>query len=139
MITRATKRAALRGTGLVAGVARGIARTCRDAVSVARIDPETGVLHEPGHALDGCCLAGGILVFPAGKGSSGGSYILMSLAAKKIGPIAIVMDVADAVVVAGAVLAGIPLVTGLGAEALGCINEGDRLLVDGGTGLVRFL
>lgn len=139
MTARAGRRATLHGTGLVAGVVRGIAQTCRDAVSVARIDPDTGVLHEPGHALDGCSLAGVILVFPAGKGSSGGSYILMSLAAKKIGPVAIVMDVADAVVIAGAVLAGIPLVTGLGAEALARINDGDRLLVDGESGLVRFL
>jgi predicted aconitase with swiveling domain len=139
MIAEAARRATLRGTGLVAGVVRGMARTCRDAVSVARIDPETGVLHEPGHALDGCCLAGGILVFPVGKGSSGGSYILMNLAAKKIGPVAIVMDVADAVVIAGAVLAGIPLVTGVGAEALARIHDGDRLRVDGAAGLVCIL
>ena len=139
MTSRMTEPITLAGVGLVAGIAQGIAQTCLEAVSVARIDPETGILHEPGHALDGFVLAGKILVFPAGKGSSSGSYVLMNLAANKAAPRGIVIGTPDAVVVAGAVLAQIPLVACLDPSALSFIHDGDSIRIDGAIGLVRIL
>ena len=43
------------------------------------VDPETGKVVEKGHALEGQSIAGKVLVFPTGKGSTVGSYTLYRL------------------------------------------------------------
>lgn len=98
---------------LVPGECAGPVEWSDQAVSLARIDPCTGILHEPGHPLDQHSLAGKLLVCPGGKGSSSGSYVLLNLARQGLAPGAIVVEQADAVIIAGAVLAGVPLVQGI--------------------------
>ncbi len=49
------------------------------------VDPETGVVVERGHELEGQCIAGKVLVFPTGKGSTVGSYTLYRLKHSGIG------------------------------------------------------
>lgn len=95
----------------------GEVELCRGAVAIARIDPATGVLHEPGHPLDGRCLAGKVLVCLGGKGSSSGSYVLLNLARRGLAPAAILVERADAVLTAGAVLAEIPIEQGIDLAA----------------------
>lgn len=112
---------------LVAGAAEGGVELCHEAVSVARIDPRDGVLHEPGHPLDGRPLAGRILACKGGKGSSSGSYVLLNLASRGLAPAAILVERADAVLAAGAVLAGIPLLQGVDLAAL---RQGQRHSVE---------
>lgn len=119
------------GMGLVGGVAEGPVAASAQPVSVARIDPKDGVLHEAGHVLDGRKLAGTVLVCPTGKGSSSGSYILLNLARRGLAPTAIVSLQADAVLVAGAVLAGIPLISGVAPEHWPALLGASRLRVDG--------
>ncbi len=94
-------------------VVEGQVELCRTEVALARIDPATGVLHEPGHPLDGRCLAGKVLVCLGGKGSSSGSYVLLNLARRGLAPAAILVKRADAVLIAGAMLADIPLEQGV--------------------------
>ncbi|MGE0314270.1 MAG: aconitase X [Lautropia sp.] len=98
------------GDCLVAGAVAGAVEFCDVEVSAARIDPMTGILHEPGHPLDGHCLARKVLVCRGGKGSSSGSYVLLNLARRGLAPTAILVAQADAVLVAGAVLGDIALV-----------------------------
>jgi len=43
------------------------------------VDPETGIIIEARHDLQGQSIAGKVLVFPSGKGSTVGSYILYRL------------------------------------------------------------
>ncbi|MFW6115739.1 MAG: aconitase X swivel domain-containing protein, partial [Chloroflexota bacterium] len=40
------------------------------------VDPDTGLVIEAGHPLEGQTVAGRVLVFPTGKGSTVGSYTL---------------------------------------------------------------
>lgn len=129
---------ALTGLGLVPGSGYGPALISDAPVGVARIDPHSGILLEPGHPLHGRCVAGCVLVFESGKGSSSGSYILLNLRANGKAPAAIVMRHADAVVTAGAVLAEIPLVGDIGTGAVARLLRGNRsvLHVDGGAGRV---
>jgi predicted aconitase with swiveling domain len=122
--------------GLVAGTASGPVAGSTSPVSVARIDPCDGILREPGHALDGRCLAGTVLVCPTGKGSSSGSYVLLNLAKRGLAPTAIVVRQADAVLVAGAVMAEIPLISGLSAEEFDTCLHAAVITVDGGQGRV---
>lgn len=125
-----------RGVGLVPGVARGAVAASTEPVGVARIDPATGVLHEPGHPLDGRPLAGKVLVCPAGKGSSSGSYVLLNLARRGLAPAAIVAGRADAVLIAGAVLGEIPLVHGLAPVDLERLADGRQVRIDGAAGTI---
>src|SRR5690606_33647808 len=104
-----------RGEGIVGGKAQGPVRMCAEAVSVARIDTSDGTMREPGRLLDGCSLAAYVRVCTSGNGSSGGSYRLLELATRGLAPIALVLGEGDAVLVAGAVLAEIPLVAGIGS------------------------
>jgi hypothetical protein len=92
------------------------------------VDPDTGVVIEAGHALEGDCVSGRVLVFPTGKGSTVGSYTLYRLARKGLGPAAIINAEADPVVAVGAVIAEIPMVDQVD---LSCIHTGDWVEIHG--------
>ena len=74
------------------------------------VDPATGTVIEAGHPLHGRSIAGRVLVFPHGKGSTVGSYVLYGLARNGVAPAAIVNEEAETIIAAGALIAGIPLV-----------------------------
>lgn len=100
------------------------------------VDPHSGEIVERDHDLKGVSVKGRVLCFPHGRGSTVGSYVLYSLAKKGVGPRAIVNEAADPVVVAGAIIAEIPMVDGVD---LGLIGTGDEVEVDGGAGTVTIL
>ena len=125
----------LKGKGVVEGRVLGEALVSSMPVSfLGGVDPKTGVVVEKGHDLEGRCIAGKVLCFPHGKGSTVGSYALLALKKKGLAPLALVNEVADPIVVVGAVIAGIPMVVGVD---LGPLRTGDVLEVDGSRGLVR--
>ncbi len=90
------------------------------------VDPDTGVVIEPGHPLEGQRVAGRVLVFPTGKGSTVGSYTLYRLARNGLAPAAIVNAEADPVVAVGAVISDIPMVDQVD---LSHIRTGDRVKI----------
>jgi hypothetical protein len=93
------------------GTAAGRALVSEEPIGfLGGVDPDTGVVIEPGHPLEGQSVAGRVLVFPTGKGSTVGSYTLYRLARNGLGPAAIVNAEADPVVAGGAVIADIPMV-----------------------------
>jgi len=73
------------------------------------VDPLTGEVMERGHELYGRSIAGVVLVFPYGKGSTVGSYTLLRLAKRGKAPAGIVNLVSEPIVVVGCMLGGIPL------------------------------
>jgi predicted aconitase with swiveling domain len=92
------------------------------------VDGDTGIVVEPGHPLEGESVAGRILVFPTGKGSTVGSYTLYRLARNGAAPAAIVNREADPVVAVGAIIADIPMVDQVDIAQL---RTGDVMEVDG--------
>jgi predicted aconitase with swiveling domain len=82
------------------------------------VDVGTGRITDPGHPLRGRTLAGHILVFPRAKGSTVGSYTLYALARSGTGPAGMIVGECEAVVAAGAVMAGIPTVDQIDIEKL---------------------
>ncbi|HOT95053.1 MAG TPA: DUF126 domain-containing protein [Methanoregulaceae archaeon] len=74
------------------------------------VDPMTGTVTDPGHPLQGQTIAGRVLVFPHGKGSTVGSYVLYGLARNGVAPAAIINAEAEPIIATGALIAGIPLV-----------------------------
>jgi len=94
-----------------AGHAQGRALVSPEPIGfLGGVDPDTGVVIENGHPLEGQCIAGRVLVFPTGKGSTVGSYTIYRLARSRLAPAAIVNAEADPVVAVGAIIAEIPMV-----------------------------
>jgi predicted aconitase with swiveling domain len=118
-----------------AGAAEGEALVSTEPIGfLGGVDPETGVVIEAGHPLENQCIAGRVLVFPTGKGSTVGSYTLYRLARAGLAPAAIVNAEADPVVAVGAIIADIPMVDQVDIAR---IHTGDRVRVRDGEVLVK--
>ncbi|MCG2826416.1 MAG: DUF126 domain-containing protein [Thermoplasmatales archaeon] len=98
------------------------------------IDASTGIVIEKGHELEGKCVKDKILVFPNGKGSTVGSYVIYGLKKNGVAPKAIVNKETETIVATGVILAGIPCVDKIN---IGEIKNGDKLFVDAGEGVVE--
>ena len=94
------------------------------------VDPDTGVVVEPNHALQGQSVAGRVLVFPTGKGSTVGSYTILRLARNGVAPAAMVNAESEAIVAVGAIIGDIPMVDQV---AIALIRDGDWVVVEDGT------
>jgi predicted aconitase with swiveling domain len=92
------------------------------------VDPETATVVEKGHPLEGACIKGRGLVFPTGKGSTVGSYILYRLAKGGIAPAAIVNAESEPIVAVGAIISNIPMIDQVDIAQ---IHTGDMLSLDG--------
>jgi len=91
------------------------------------VDGNTGIVTEKEHPLEGQCVAGKVLVFPTGKGSTVGSYILYQLAVNGVAPAAILNAESEPIVAVGAIIADIPMVDQLPIEE---IHTGDYVTVN---------
>ena len=97
------------------------------------VDVNTGKIIERGHSLEGRTIKDKILVFPHGKGSTVGSYIIYGL--KKLGnaPLAIVTENIDTVTAVGVIISEIPCIDGVDIKK---IRDGDIIEVDAEKGEV---
>ena len=128
-----------KGNGLVGGIGEGSALVTGEGIAFnLGVDEVTGVVIETGHALEGECVAGRVVVCRSGKGSTAGSFSLLQLAQRGLAPAAIVNMQADAVITAGCVLAEIPLVHRLDTDIAG-FTAGEKLRVDGTAGTVEVI
>ena len=100
------------------------------------VDPETGVVVEKGHPLQGQTVAGKVLVFPTGKGSTVGSYTLYRMKAAGAAPAAILNADCETITAVGCIISDIPCIDHLPLESF---HTGDVLSVDGGSGEVTIL
>jgi hypothetical protein len=128
-VLRDTAPIDLRGRIIKSGIAEGIALVSPQPVGfLGGIDPETGIVIEAGHPLEGQCVSGRILVFPTGKGSTVGSYTLYRMARAGTAPSAIINAESEAIVAVGAIIGDIPMVDRLDITQ---IKTGDRVRVAG--------
>lgn len=128
----------LKGRVIVSGgCLRGEALVSRMPISfLGGVNPNTGVVMEKNHDLNGECIKDKILCFPNGHGSTVGSYVMYALAKNKVAPKAILNEKADPVIVVGAVLAGIPMMDQVRIEE---IKTGNMLEVDCRRGVIKIL
>jgi predicted aconitase with swiveling domain len=130
----------LRGRRVMGGVAEGEALVSAEPVSFyGGVDPETGCVTEPGHCCCGEKVSGRVFVFPTGKGSTVGSYVIYRM--KKLGtaPAAIVNVETEAIIATGCVISDIPLVDKLDRDPLETLRTGIRVRVNGDDGTVETL
>ena len=124
----------LTGRTIFPGQASGEALVSRMGISFfGGVDPETGVITEAGHDLEGQSLAGKILVFPSGKGSTVGSYILYRLKHNGHAPAAIINSECETITAVGCIISEIPCIDQVPIENL---ISGMLLQVDANQGLV---
>lgn len=125
----------LQGRKISAGMARGEALVSSEGLSFfGGVDPESGIVIERGHGLEGQSVAGKILVFPTGKGSTVGSYTLYRLKANGMAPLAIVNRECETIIAVGCIIAEIACVDQIDIERLA---TGQTLIVDANQGTVE--
>ena len=119
----------IRGRVIRQGRAKGEALVSEQAIGFfGGVDPESGVIVEAGHELEGESTSGKILVFPQGKGSTLGSYTLYRLRSNDLAPAAIINAQSEAIVAVGAIIADIPMVDRLDITQ---IRTGDEVTIEG--------
>lgn len=119
------------------GCASGEAIVTREAISfLGNVDPETGIVIDPGHELYGRCIAGKVLIFPGGKGSTVGSYVIYQLKKRDVAPAAMINLRSEPIVAVGAIISGIPLVDRVSQELLE-MKDGIEVTVDANKETIR--
>jgi predicted aconitase with swiveling domain len=116
-------------------------RVCGEALATSMgisffggVDPDSGMVVEKGHELEGQSISGKILVFPTGKGSTVGSYTLYRLKHNGMAPAAIINADCETITAVGCIIAEIPCVDQIPVER---ISTGSQLVVDGSQGIVE--
>ena len=92
---------------------------------------------EKNHELEGVSIAGKILVFPVGKGSTGASFMLYETVRCKTAPKGIINLRADPVITAGAIIGNIPYVDRLDGNPIELIKTGDYVELNADLGIVK--
>ncbi|ASJ10804.1 hypothetical protein A3L12_05570 [Thermococcus sp. P6] len=124
----------LRGRKIVGGKAEGELLVSRKPLSfLGGVDPETGIVTDAESDIKGQSIAGKILAFPRGKGSTVGSYVIYALKKNGKAPEALIVGEAETIVATGAIIAGIPTIDGVDVSKL---KTGKRARVDADDGLV---
>jgi predicted aconitase with swiveling domain len=122
------------------GKARGEVLISKDDFCFYLVEPATGVVIENGHCLKGKSIAGKILIFPNGKGSSvvqaDGMYQLKS---KGKEPVAMIIKNPDTTLVASAIIMETPLVDRAEDEFYKTVKDGDVVEVDSDKGVIRIV
>ncbi|MFW5714675.1 MAG: DUF126 domain-containing protein [Brevefilum sp.] len=125
----------LNGRMIFPGVASGEALVSRMGISFyGGVDPDTGSVTEAGHELEGRSIAGKILAFPTGKGSTVGSYILYRLQKNGHAPLAIINVECETITAVGCIIAEIPC---LDQIDIGMLKSGLQLELDSSQGWVK--
>lgn len=128
----------IRGRSIAKGRSSGPLLVSPAPISfLSGVDPETGIIVEKGHPLEGRSIAGTVLAFPYGKGSTVGSYVLYALSRNRHAPAAIVNTEAEAIIATGAIIGGIPMVDRIEIP-LSRLKDGTPATVDGDLGELEY-
>ena len=128
----------VRGRGISKGTGTGPVLISTAPISfLSGVDPDTGIVIETGHPLCGKSISGTVLVFPYGKGSTVGSYIIYALVQNGRGPVAIINLEAEPIIAVGAIISGVPMIDRVDIDTLG-IKDGIAATVNGDTGELEY-
>ena len=121
------------------GRAEGEALVTKEYISfLGGIDKETGVVNEDCE-IKGESVAGKVLIFPGGKGSTVGTYVLLNLKKKGVAPKAIINKKTETIIAVGAAMAEIPLVEVRDDSFFEIVKTGDRVIVNADEGYVELV
>ncbi|KKK43933.1 hypothetical protein LCGC14_1232000 [marine sediment metagenome] len=127
----------LEGRKIFKGNAKAEAIVTNEGISFyGGVDPDTGIVVEVGHELEGQSITGKILVFPTGKGSTVGSYTLYRMKKNNTAPVAIINKQIDTIIAVGCIISEIPCVDKIDIDN---IKTGQIVIVDGSNGTVEVI
>jgi predicted aconitase with swiveling domain len=111
----------------------GQALVAKDGFS-ARYDLDRikGVFSRPEHKLAGENYNGRILILDAAKGGVATAWMLYEMAARKIVPAALVLNAVNPIMVQGAALAGMTLLSGFDTDITKSIANGAKVEIEPG-------
>ena len=125
----------MKGRSISKGVGEGEVLKSDIALSfLGGVDPKTGVVMDKESSAYGKSVKGKVLVFPRGKGSTVGSYVILQLKKNGVAPVAIVNREAETIVAVGAIISRIPMVDQIDIDLL---KDGMRVRVDGRNGEIE--
>ena len=132
-----------RGRTISKGYAEGEALVSSNNISfLGAVDVETGMVVADDIDIAGKSIKNKILVFPSGRGSTVGTYVLLRMKKKNTAPKAIVNVETEPIIAVGAILAEIPLIDKLTFKSelinpLKYIKSGDYIVVNATEGWVE--
>ncbi|MFA6805636.1 MAG: DUF126 domain-containing protein [Candidatus Methanomethylophilaceae archaeon] len=119
----------IKGRSITPGIAKGKVIKYDEAFSfLGGVDTSTGDLR----VADGN-IAGKVFVFPKGKGSTVGSFVMYDLMVHGTAPVAVINRSAETIVTTGAVISSIPMVDMIDTDIL---RDGDIVSVNGTDGSI---
>jgi predicted aconitase with swiveling domain len=119
----------MKGRIIKKGKAEGEAIVSSEPIGfLGGVDPDTGNVIEKGHPLEGKNIKGKILVFPTGKGSTVGSYVLYRMKKNNAAPIGIINEECEPIVAVGAIISDIPCIDKIDINK---IKTGDNIKIEG--------
>jgi len=128
----------IRGRGIAGGLGKGPLLVSPVPLSfLSGVDPESGIIVEKGHPLQGVCIAGTVLAFPYGKGSTVGSYVLYALSRNGHAPAAIVNTEAEPIIATGAIIGEIPMIDHIDIP-INRLRSGIQVQVNGDSGEMMY-
>ncbi len=138
-----SERRVLKGRGITRGSVSGEAVVSKSPFGFyGAVDPRTGIVSDKRHELYGRKIAGKIMVFPEGRGSTGGALYMLELARCGTAPAAIINRVTEPILATGAILAEkfyqttIPVIDSLDDDPVIALSDGDHVTVDADRGEV---
>ena len=121
---------------IVAGKCTGLVlKTTQPINFLGMIDSTSGKISDSKHELYNQNIKNTILVFPHGIGSSVGAYTVYGLKINDVAPAAMICTRADASVVSGCAIAGIPLLI-IEQGTFDTITSGQNVSVDSTVGTI---
>ena len=124
----------MKGRIISPGIAKGTAIVSKEPIGFyGGIDIKTGLVIEKNHPLEGKSVKDKILVFPCGKGSTVGSYVIYGLKKNNVAPAGIINEETETIVATGVILSGIPCIDKIDISK---ITNGDNVLLDADNGII---
>jgi phosphomecalonate degydratase small subunit len=109
------------------------------------MDPQTGIVIDKRHDACGLSIKGKAFVFPFGRGSTGTPGIFLEAVRNGCAPGAIINVKSEPMIIMCALLAeaflkvSIPIVDGLGVNPMEALRTGDRVRINGATGVIELV
>ena len=128
----------IKGRSISKGIASGKALISKQKISfLGAVDPTTGIIIDKSLDVYGEEITNRILIFPSGKGSTVGSYVIYQLKKHGKSPAAMITRRVDTIVAVGAIIAEIPVVDSLEIDPIERIRDGGEVLVNGTEGYIE--
>lgn len=103
------------------------------------LDRLKGIFSRQQHKLCGQSYVGKILILNAAKGGVASAWMLREMAARDMGPAALILNFANPIMAQGAAFAGLAMIDRFDGDITALVNTGDTVAVNPEAGTVEIL